>query len=92
MPQQKLVLIIIRKKNSSRRRWVENTARPGELRDSYEIFVGNYEVRTSLSKSNRNGVKFKVPGNRMVYYGLPMKEKVGICDNGNEFSEYVREE
>jgi len=36
---------IIKTNNSSRRRWAENTARLGELRNSYEIFVGNYEVR-----------------------------------------------
>jgi len=34
----------------------ENIARLGELRNSYEIFFGNYEVRTLLSISNRDGV------------------------------------
>jgi hypothetical protein len=49
--------------NSSSRKWAENTARLGELRNSYKIFVANYEVEILLSRSNRDVVKFQVYGN-----------------------------
>lgn len=62
---------ITRTNNSSRRRWAEHTARLGKLRNLYEIFVGNYEARISLSRSNRDGVKFKVHLNGIAYCGLP---------------------
>jgi len=57
---------IIRTNNASRKRWERNTACLGELRNSYEIFVENYEVRISLSRTNRDGVKFNVRGNGIV--------------------------
>jgi len=63
--------------NSSRRRWAENKACLGKLRNSYEIFVGNYGVRISLSRTNRDGLKFKSRGNEIVYCGLPHERESG---------------
>ena len=49
-------------------------------------------MRKALSRSTRDGVKFKVHGTGWYILDCHMKEKVGICDIGNEFSEYVQEE
>jgi hypothetical protein len=70
---------------------LQNTAGVDELRNSYNIFVANYDMRLSLSKSNRDGVNLKSMeiGWYICIVDCPMKKKGGSYDIGSDSSDYV---